>query len=161
MAGISPQFQVRMKLQQKSFQHVGRDYEKLQGGGYRVGHQTYTRAHLPEPVEGRHNEKLKDSKNGMTRLRSVRGVLQHGVQDRPELMGKLAALEAKEEEVTWNDVRKANEVLQDLLANTEECSLWYERLVGTPPLPGAYETRMVLILISDSAFKNASDKKDG
>ena len=42
--------------------------------------------------------------------------------------------------------------------NADDCSFWYEPLVDSPPQPGVYETRMILVLICDSAFKNAGDK---
>lgn len=148
----------KIKLQQDRYTHVGRDYEKMKDGGYRVGHQSYLNAQQQEPIGGRFNELLCNSKDGLTHLRSVRGVLQYGVQDRPEAMGKLAALSTKEDEATWNDVKKANEILAELMANADDCSFWYPPLVPTPPQPGVFDDRLMMVLICDSAFKNAGDK---
>ena len=118
----------------------------------------YLKAQLPELVEGRLNAKLHDTKNGMTRCRSVEGVLPYGVLERPEHMGKLACLQTRERDATWNDVRRGSQILSEMNADSDDCSLWYPPMVESPPQPDACKSRMRLLVIYDSAFKDAADK---
>ena len=69
-----------MKLQEGAFSHVGRDYEKLSTGGYRIGHQTYLKA----PDAGTHRGTL---------VRQAGGV-QNGLDEVPKRQGSVAVRRA-------------------------------------------------------------------
>jgi len=89
------------------------------------------------------------------------GTLQYASLSRAEKLGTMASLHEKlaEEGSTWQCVRDANNLLLEMQLDNEECCTWYPRFpIEEPPLVG-YCPSVALYTISDSAFKNMSDRK--
>jgi hypothetical protein len=100
-------------------------------------------------------------KEGNTSFKSVMGTLQYASLSRPEKLGALAKLHeqlGKEDEATWQSVKDANDLLLDMQRDNDACCMWYPPL-GEVPSPVGYCPSLALYTISDSAFKNMSDRK--
>ena len=138
--------------------HVGFDYERCSDGSYMTSQTTFIAAQKKEPVRARLTDKLGD--DGKTALKSICGTLQYALQSRPEKCGKLAAVQEKMagDEGTWSAVREGNVILEELQANNDSCKFWYPHMGAAPPTSGKC-TSLALYMLSDSAFKNMSDKK--
>lgn len=139
--------------------HVGFDYEGHPDGSYSTSQVTFIKSQKREPIRGRLNESLPE---GRTPLKSVLGTLQYAVQSRPEKLGKLAALQdhlGSSSDGTWKQVKEGNDLIGELQADADECKMWYPRMGNTTPPTSGKCTHLALYMISDSAFKNMSDRK--
>lgn len=61
--------------------------------------------------------------------------------------------------MTWQAVRDANKLLPAMQSNVGHCCMWYQKLGGRIPATSAPCPFLALYVISDSAFKNMSDRR--
>lgn len=153
------------KLQRDSYKHLGYNYEKLQDGSYSTSLKDFLDGQTEVPLEGDLHEALKTGAK-VGKLRGINGVLSYAAGARPDSLGCLSTLTSAVKTAdgtdppTWGTISEANKVLRRMKETNAECILKFPK-VGPGHLPDPKEQCrwLKIMVISDSAFANLSDKR--